>query len=51
MDNAMSLSDIAAVTRDSDGWGSGGGCGSYLLTSSGSILDRRITWSKPGRKC
>ena len=25
MDNAMSLSDIAAVTRDSDGWGSGGG--------------------------
>ena len=25
MDNAMSLSDIAAVTRDNDGWGSGGG--------------------------
>lgn len=25
MDNAMSLSDIAAVTRDNDGWGAGGG--------------------------
>ena len=24
MDNGMSLSDIAAVTRDNDGWGNGG---------------------------
>lgn len=34
MDNGMTLSDIAAVTRDNDDWGGNGLCGLSFSSSS-----------------
>ena len=51
MDNGMSLSDIAAVTRDNDGFGGSNGAWWIIILACGATARCRTASPSPRRGC